>query len=204
MRPVRHGMAATAAVALLTLTGCTAGGQDPDPVASSPVPATQEGDGASTDEEADGADGAGESGAGVEDFDADDVVVSQEVTVPGTEDTATIGVLDLTVDGDVQVLRLAITPHFTSVGDSEKVTVYDVWGQDSFRPQLMDMANLKVYSPISDTGQNWTSDSVYTRTMNGEPMLAWAVYAAPEDDIDTVDIVLHEGWPQFTDVPVTR
>ena len=35
-------------------------------------------------------------------------------------------------------------------------------------------------------------------------MRAFAVYAAPEDDIDTVDVVLADLWPAFTDVPVER
>ena len=133
------------------------------------------------------------------------MIVSQEVAVPSSpEDTATIGIHSLTVEGDVQVLRLVITPHFESKGASDTVNVYDVFDKQKFWPQLVDMENLKVYSPVSETAQAWASDAVYTKTINDEPMVVWAVFAAPEDDNETFDVRLLDSWPAFTDVPVTR
>ena len=187
-----------AAACLIALTGCTAGGGEPDPETVEAAPAAEDG----ADE---GGDAGTVSGAGVEDFDADDVIVSQEVAVPSSpEDIATIGIHSLTVEGDVQVLRLVITPHFESKGASDTVNVYDVFDKQKFWPQLVDMENLKVYSPVSETAQAWASDAVYTKTINDEPMVVWAVFAAPEDDNETFDVRLLDSWPAFTDVPVTR
>lgn len=133
-----------------------------------------------------------------------DVVAKQDVKVPGSSgDTATIGVQALKVNEKVQVLRLIITPHFDSESDSETISVYDVWGSGgSFNPRLVDMTHLKVYSPIRDGVKRWTTDAVDTKTTNGKPVVVWAVFAAPEDDVDSFDVRLQDSWPQFTDVPV--
>ncbi len=192
---MRHRLAAVSAAGLLILTGCTASPETDPAVPSAASSETAPGPGGAVDG----------SGAGVASYDPADVVVSQEVTVPGSEgDTATVGVLSLTVEGSVQVLRLVVTPNFSSVSTAESVNQYAVWGTDAFRPTLVDMENLKVYSALSDTGQYWASDAVYNEAINGEPMIVWAVFAAPEDDVDAVDLRLHESWPEFTDIPVTR
>lgn len=145
------------------------------------------------------------SQAGVENVDLEKAIVEQDVKVPGSsEDTATIGILSLKVEGKTQRLQMVVTPHFKSVDEDESVSVYDIWGEQSFSPQLIDVDNLKVYSPIRDGAELWTSDSVYTKAKNEEPMLVWAVYAAPEDDVDSFDIRLYDTWPDITDVPVTQ
>ena len=142
---------------------------------------------------------------GVDAVDTGDVIASQEVSVAGSEDrTATIGVVSLTVEGDVQTLRLMVTPHFASADDDDQISLYDVWNERPFEPRLVDKEHLKVYSPISTTFETWASDSVYTQTLNETPIEAWAIYAAPEDDIESIDIRLADAWPVFTDVPITR
>lgn len=45
---------------------------------------------------------------------------------------------------------------------------------------------------------------MYTETTNNQPVTAWAVFKAPENDIDSVDIRLQESWPKLTDVPITE
>lgn len=143
--------------------------------------------------------------AGVEEFHPDDVLAAQTVAMPTRpEDEVTVGVLSLRVEGDVMVLRLAITPHFTSVDDTDEVSLFEILQRTSFAPVLIDMEHLKEYSVISETGQGWTSGSARTRTANGTPMLAWAVFAAPEDDIDTINLRVTDWWPPFTDVPIER
>lgn len=172
------------------MTGCTSP-QDPD----------------SKDKDSSAEDAGGKDGGkpGVENIDADDVIVKQDVKVPGSkDDTATIGIHSLKIEGKTQTLTMVITPHFKSAADDDAISVYDTWGENRFYPQLIDAKNLKVYSPISDTYDEWASDSVLTETTNNQPMTAWAVFKAPENDIDSVDIRLQESWPKFTDVPITE
>ncbi|SDS25187.1 hypothetical protein SAMN04489751_1584 [Brevibacterium sandarakinum] len=176
------------AVSAVALTGCT-----------SPSGSDSEDSGSN--------DSAGKdaSGAGVAKVNFDEVIVEQDVKIGGSsEATATIGVLSLKVEGEVQTLRLAVTPHIKGAEDDERFSVYDIWNESKFSPQLVDKGNLKVYSPISTSYEQWTSDSVQTETKNETPMEVWAVFAAPQDDIDSFDIRLADSWPVFTDVPVTQ
>lgn len=181
---------AGAALCILAVTGCSSS-QDSDSKG-----------GGSSAEDAGGKDGAQ---PGVEKVDPDDLVVKQDVRVPGSkENKVTVGVSSLEVDGKTMTLTLVVTPHFKSAADDDSISIYDSWGENKFAPQLIDADNLKVYSPISDTYDEWTSNSVYTETTNNQPVTAWAVFKAPENDIDSVDIRLQESWPKLTDVPITE
>ena len=181
---------AGAALCILAVTGC-----------SSP----QDSDSKSGDSSADGAGGKDGAKADVEEIDPNDLIVKQDVKVPGSkENEATVGVSSLEVDGKTMTLTLVVTPHFRSVEDDESISIYDVWGENKFAPQLIDTDNLKVYSPISDSYKSWASSSVFTKTTNNQPVTAWAVFKAPENDIDSVDIRLQESWPKLTDVPITE
>lgn len=153
--------------------------------------------------------GRGDSGAGVAEQ-ASEVIVEQTVVArPGAPDEqATVGVQSLTVEGDAMVLRLVVTPDFAAASDSEKISLGDVWGESALRfgvtLRLLDRDNLKEHSVVTDTsGERWAS-SADVSSSNGKPMHAFAVFAAPEDDIDSVDVRLQENRPEFTDVPITR
>lgn len=182
---------AGAALCALALTGCTS---------------SQDSDSNDKDSAADGGNGSSDGATpGVENIDPDDVIVKQDVTVPGSDkNKATIAIHSLEVDGKTQTLTMVVTPHFTTADSDASISVYDVWGENKFDPQLVDTDNLKVYSPISDTYEMWASDSVFTETKNNRPMIVWAVFKAPENDIDAVDIRAQENWPKFTDIPITE
>ena len=181
---------AGAALCILAVTGCSS---------------SQDSDSKDGDSSAEGASGKDGAKPGVEEVDPDDLVVKQDVRVPGSkENKVTVGVSSLEVDGKTMTLTLVVTPHFRSAADDDSISIYDSWGENKFAPQLIDTDNLKVYSPISDTYDEWTSNSVYTETTNNQPVTAWAVFKAPENDIDSVDIRLQESWPKFTDVPITE
>ena len=188
-RKLTRGLAG-AALCILAVTGCSSG---------------QDSDSKDKGSSADGGSGKDVAKPGVENIDPDDVIVKKEVKVPGSrENTVTVGIHSLEVEGKTQTLTMVITPHFKSAADDDPISIYDAWGENRFFPQLIDAGNLKVYSPISDTYEEWTSDSVYTETTNNQPITAWAVFKAPENDIDSVDIRLQDSWPKFTDVPITE
>ncbi|MBC7375440.1 MAG: hypothetical protein H7323_15745 [Frankiales bacterium] len=140
-------------------------------------------------------------------------LVEQTVSSPGApEDKVTIGVQSLTVEDKTMVLRLVLTPDFRSVSDNEPVELRDAarvgsqfFGVDL---RLLDRKNLKEYGVVSSRENSlvrwWASGSGDVSSVNGEPMYAFAVFAAPEDDIDSIDVRVNEQWPEFTDVPITR
>ncbi|WP_185972574.1 hypothetical protein [Georgenia yuyongxinii] len=143
-------------------------------------------------------------GAGVAGIDPADVVAEQTYTVPGSQDTVTVGLHSLVVDGQVMTLNLYFTPEFSSASDDAAISVFDMVGS-GFGPTLVDRANLKEYTILSENiTTDWEADQVYTEATNGEPVLWWAGFAAPQDDIDTIDVRVLDELPEFTDVPIVR
>lgn len=143
------------------------------------------------------------SSAHVDELDAQDVLVSGTFPLASNpDDTTTIGVQSLTVEGKTMVLRLVVTPDFASVSDSDVVRLYDAF-DDEYRPRLIDRENLKEYAVIKASGTDFAAP--YTReTPNGTPTLAWFAFAAPEDDIETIDLLVQPDWPELLDIPITR
>lgn len=119
------------------------------------------------------------------------------------EDTVTVGLSSLTVsaDGKTMVLWLVFTPHFGSRESDDMVTLYDLDQPSFFLPVLTDRRNLKRYNVIRQDGNWWTSDTNEGAT-NGRSFRAWFVFAAPQDDISTLDIKMTDEWPSFLDVPI--
>lgn len=150
-----------------------------------------------------------DSGAGVEGRAAEAIVEQTVVSNPDSpDDKATVGIASLTVDRETMVLRLIVSPDFASVSDSVDVDLGEAMdvGSQFFgvKLRLLDRENLKEYSVINQGNDWWASASSDVSAVNGEPMYAFAVFAAPEDDIDSIDVRLNENWPEFTDVPITR
>lgn len=197
---VRRLAVAFATAALVA--GC---GSDPDPEpAAAEDSASAPDTGASQDDE--GADSGTTDSAGVEDVDTENAIVSQTVSMPADpKDSVEISVLSLKVEGEVMQLRLALTPDFASVSDSDTVKLFRAVGGSTFSPELIDVENLKEYSVVTTRGMSrWSSSDLGTEGVNGSPMTAFAWFAAPEDDIDAIDVRVTEFWPTFTDVPITR
>jgi len=197
----RASLAAATVLTLTLLTSCSTGGDDAPPSAGASAASASKGE----DSKLEQSGSSRVSSAGVADVDPADVLAEQGYTVPGSEDTATIGVHSLVVDGDVMTLRLVLTPEFSSVSDTAAVSIYDIVGHAGrFAPTLVDRENLKEYDIVGGSPTEWSSDTVYTKVTNGDPVVWWGVYAAPEDDIDTVDVRVLDELPEFTDVPITR
>jgi hypothetical protein len=197
MRRLNRSIAAAlVAVSLLLLSACSDGDE------TSAQDQEQSGDQQQT-EDAGGA-GRSEGASGVQ-FDPEDVLVEQTYSLTANpEDKVTVGLQSLVVDGQVMTLTAVVTPDFSSVSDSQPVSLYDILERDAFRPTLLDRENLKEYSVINDGATWWESDAVDTQAPNGSPMRVFATFAAPEDDIDIVDVSFRNVWTPFTHVPIER
>lgn len=192
-------------LAAALLTGCSAAAP---PDAGKPDASTTGSDApaAAATGSAGGSEVQQDSGAGVESSDTSKVLAQQKYTLPGTKDSVTLGVQSLVVDGKTMILKMVLTPDFSSVSDNEKVSIYDATGGGSayIDPKLVDRENLKEYSVIHDASESWSTDVVTTDTTNHQPVIWWGVYAAPEDDIKSVDVRVMPGVPEFTNVPIQR
>ncbi|MBW3651140.1 MAG: hypothetical protein KY458_11285 [Actinobacteria bacterium] len=153
--------------------------------------------------------GAGKVGTGgpaqVATVDPDKVLARQTFKLRRTpEDTVEVGVVSLVVTGKVATLTLVMTPRFKSVPADMAVSVYDIYENGVFGPYLLDLANLKRYDVVRSGPKELASDSVHTETVNGTPMSAYAVFAAPQDGATEVDVHIADWWPAFKAVPVQR
>lgn len=136
--------------------------------------------------------------------DTENVIATQEFTVPGSKDKVNVGIQSLTVEGKTMTLQFVLTPDFASSSDSSDISIYDMFGMTSPKPTLVDRENLKEYSLISAPGRTWSAEVVNNRTTNHEPIIWWGVYAAPEDENETFDVRVIDSMAEFADVPVTR
>ncbi len=181
---------------MVALVGaCSSGGDDPDAAPSSQTTAsTAPTDAGATDTTSASDPRSGESIA----------TLTVAVDVERPNDQVTFDVQSLTVEGPTMVLRFSVTPDFASEDDSTGISLFDVYNRQRAGAffQLIDRVNLKEYSVIYDAPNFWTSDDV--ESLNGDPMFVYAVFAAPEDDIDVVDVVFRDNWPSLADVPITR
>lgn len=202
----RH-LAPIALVGLLTLSACSA--EEPATFddaeattasADAEVSAPADEPDAATDGE-DSSDSTGD--AGVDFPDPEDTVADATFTVPGTEsDKVRFGIESIVVSGRTMELRLVMTPEFDDGGRA--ASVYDALDRDT-QITLIDRENLKEYRVLeADGGGRWyESDVVKTKALPGQSVGYQAFYAAPEDDITTVDVKLASSWPVFEDVPLT-
>lgn len=203
MRRITHRrLAAVAVVGALALAGC--GNQEQADLDQQDTQGTPKGQHAEPEENPSGDDGGTSTSVGTRDIDTAEVLAEQTYELPGTEDAATFGVHSLVVEDEVMMLYLTFTPDFESVSNNDTVSVYDTSGSRKFQPTLIDRDNLKEYSLISDTGQDWSAGSLEVEATNGDTAVWWGVYAAPEDDIDTFDLRIFDDMSEFTDVPVSR
>ena len=71
-------------------------------------------------------------------------------------------------------------------------------------PVLTDVEHLKQYSVLREDSVRWRTDEVSTDTLEGKAVVGTYYFAAPQDDIDRIDVQPTEFWPAFTDVPLSR
>lgn len=107
-----------------------------------------------------------------------------------------VAVHHLTVDGDFMEMELSFTPEF----EGDAITTHAMMGH-FFRPGLNDRENLKRYTVVD----GWMSGSgaAGTRLESGQSIFRWYYFAAPEDDIDSINVTVIAGAAEIGNVPIT-
>ncbi len=186
-----------AVAGLVVLSGCS-GGDDGESAADDPTKTTK----AAKEKTGGGAD----SSIKVDKLDPNDVLAKQTVSMPkNPQDTVEFGLQSLTVEGSIATLRLVVTPRFKSESADEAISLNDIYGSGKYLGfYLLDRKNLKRYDIVRNGPKLFASDDGDTKTVNGTPMAAYAVFAAPQDEIPTIDVFMADYWPEFKNVPVKR
>jgi hypothetical protein len=203
LKPLRLGSAVLLAAALavsLVLAGCSSSDDDPPkPSTTSAGSPTANGGGGTAAPTAAGSAPASPVGP----------IVAEQKNLPmpnRTGDTMSVAVRSLSVDpnGTTMTLRLVFTPQFASKPDVN-ITLADLAPGSYLRPSLLDRVHLKRYDVIAAADRNGFLESdAGTGAPNGVPFEAWFVYAAPQDQISTLEVSVLDSWPPFVDVPVRR
>jgi len=192
---VRRGLLVAVAT-LVLLSGCS-GGDDGDPAANESTKTTT-----AAKEKT----GGKESSIKVDKLDPSDVLAKQTVNMPeNPQDTIDFGLQSLTVEGSIATLRLVVTPRFKSESADETISLNDIYGTGRYLGfYLLDRKNLKRYNVVRSGPTEFASDELVTKTVNGTPMAVYAVFAAPQDEVPTIDVFMADYWPEFKNVPVKR
>lgn len=143
--------------------------------------------------------------------------VTYDMTGP-TEGEMTMALQGLEVSDEGMLVTVTFTPEYEQDGDPahfvrdmhdpayENITEY-------LLPVVSDRANLKAYHVpreqqmnygggwFPSAAQAWAS-SVNVNVHSGDTLTMWAYVPTPEDDIDTVDVAVTPGAPEFRDVEI--
>ena len=132
----------------------------------------------------------------------DKLHAEQVVDAPGRPgERLRVGVESLDVRGATVRVRIV----FERLGGSaEPVNVYDLLGKVSPRVTAVDRAHLVSYGTLTNTGQQWVTDSQAVDLVPGEPVRFEATLPAPLFDTATLAVGVDSRWPTFEDVPLTR
>ncbi|PPG27610.1 hypothetical protein [Pseudoclavibacter sp. RFBB5] len=182
-------------VGTLALSGCSLlGGGDG---------ASQQTAGTDSTSQTDGSQGQASDEPGVVAYDESKVVATQEITLPDGVGTANLELYPLEVVGETQVMTAFITPKL--VNPEGSVNLYDILGGATYwSPKLIDHEHLKEYKSLeSETAPGrWTSGLFEASGGDGQPIPLWAVFAAPQDGATSFDVIIHDAYPTFADIPI--
>lgn len=150
-----------------------------------------------------------ENGASDTQISADDAeeTVTYNIPTGDIDGTITVGFHSLKERGDTMELTLTYTPEFEG-GDA--YSLYHLHSNDHamVAPALFDRENLKRYDilrvgPTWDSENVWNSRQAVTNLNSGDTQVYQATFAAPQDDIDTINVSA-SGAPEFEDVQIER
>ena len=115
--------------------------------------------------------------------------------------TMTVNLYGLKRDGKTVVGTYSFTVN-TTAPDPKAVSLFSVLGDMIWFPYLVDSENLNKHLPLGGKQRlaMALTDSTFLKVTPGATLYGYAVFAAPPEDVDTMDAVIAEGAPMATDV----
>lgn len=148
--------------------------------------------------------------------------VSYEFTSPEADGEIEIGLHGLDVGEEGMLLTVSFVPEYDdSAGPQEFRAMHETYGQ-YLLPMVSDRDNFKAYyvpkaseertggmssEPEAGwvgnlAGEAWASEIGENLVASDQTLVLWAYFPIPEDDIDTVDVAVVPGAPEFKDVEI--
>ena len=194
MHPIRTLTCAAAAIALTTsLAACSSGDSD-DAGDQATDSASQEAGGAEAEEDR-GAEGSAEA-AGFDMENMPEPVASEDIpaVVEGDPDaTMTVDFYGLHREGKTVVGQFAFTVNANG-GEGED-WLYGYLGRQSWEPFLVDSQNLRKHSVLKGANNSAKAQTNYQgpKFAPGQTYYAFAVFAAPPNDVQEVQVSAVDG-----------
>jgi hypothetical protein len=110
-----------------------------------------------------------------------------------------IDVLGLKRQGKVLVLTAALTP---TTSQTDALNLYEMLGQQSWQPQLIDVNNLKLYRVATAGSGELRSKDIGDRVPSGPTLLVEATFAAPPAGVDALNLQFADQIPTFEGVRI--
>lgn len=194
--------------AVLALSACSVGlGGDPEQTTPEAT-ADGTGDGASDNGGANPGDAEnavvdeGAAAAGVDLTDLGEPIATAEVQadVEGDDDaTMTVSLYGLERQGETLVGTYSFLVHSDS---REERWIYDYLGNQRWEPYLVDTQNLNRHGVLGKYPEEAMTDSQGPKFRPGQNFYAYAAFAAPAEDVGTMDVLMVGGAPLVTAVPI--
>jgi hypothetical protein len=91
----------------------------------------------------------------------------------------------------------ALPPEAPSVAIGAVLAASESAPAMGFSPELIDPVNLKAYEAVAGAIPNGTTVELF----DGAPQTLIFYYAAPQDDVETLDLIVSSQVPTVTDIP---
>lgn len=202
-------LCAGAIAAALTLTGCSGGDSDAEGASGSDSsPSSQQSSGPSADTRNTGEQEellAEAKKAGIDPANPPKPITStsQPAVVKGDpKATLKIDLLGVKRQEKTVMVTVAFTVNATS-NVAEERWLYHYLGNESWRPTLIDTKSLNLHKVVRAGVSHVQTDSQGPKFLPGQTMYAFALFAAPPNDVSSVDVVLNEGLLPIPAVPIS-
>jgi hypothetical protein len=190
MRSVRRiALTAVAVSVVAGLAACSPGGSDDQSSGSSPGASQNADDGAGSGDDAGSA-----KAAGLDPSDLPDPVSSEKIpaNVEGDPDaTLTVRLLGLYRQGKTVTGQFSFT--LNAKDGAETDDLYNYLGQQDWTPYFVDTTNLQKHAVLSDSTSDARTEIVGPDVSAGQTFYAYAVFAAPPEDVKKVDVAVVDG-----------
>lgn len=121
--------------------------------------------------------------------------------------TVKIDLLSLKRDGKAVIAAYAFTVNAAEGASDEPRWIYHYLGGDAWSPTLVDTKNLKLHKVLqsdSDVApEKAQTDSQGVKFKPGQTVYAYAMFAAPPEDVTKMDVVMGDNVPAIPNVPLS-
>lgn len=116
--------------------------------------------------------------------------------------TLRIDLLGLKRQGKTVLANFGFTVSSTGGSEDER-WIYDYLGGTSWNPQLVDSTNLKLHKVVRAGGLSVATAYQGAKFRPGQTLYAYAVFAAPPENVTTMDVMPSDNVPAIPGVPLS-